>query len=459
MFKNKRLIVVIVVVAVASSLMGGFIARNTALGGEVFDYIDVFASAFSAIERNYVDSVSPKDLIHGAIKGMTATLDQYSEFMSPETYNDFRVDTSGKFGGLGIQISIRDGILTVISPVDDTPAFRAGVQAGDKIIEIDGEPTTDITILEAVKKLRGRVGTSVTITVRRDEDKIIPYTIVRGIITISSVKGVRIIDEEAKIGYIRIVEFREDLAEETEKGLSKLEDEGMEALILDLRYNPGGLLRSAIEVSSKFIKEGELIVFTKGRQSRRDVRGVSQKGNTRLDIPLVVLINRGSASASEILAGAVKDHKRGIIIGTQSFGKGSVQTVINLRDGSGMRLTTAKWFTPSGNPIEGVGIEPDVISEIPSLTEAEEDALRKIREEEFVINFLDKNPTPSASEIEDFMSFIKEEGIEISDKILLRQIRFLTDDETDDILSDPQLLRAVGYLKDGEYQLRAENTQ
>ena len=429
------------------------------MGSEVFDYIEVFASAFSAIERNYVDSVSPQDLIHGAIRGMTDTLDQHSEFMSAETYKDFRVDTSGKFGGLGIQISIRDDILTVISPVEDTPAFKVGVQSGDKIIEIDGVSTEGITILEAVKQLRGKIGTAVTITVRRDEDKIIPFTIVRGVITIESVRGVRILDEENKIGYIRMIEFREDLAEEVEKALIKLEGEGMKALIIDLRYNPGGLLRSAIEVSSKFIEEGELIVTTRGRVSRRNVRGVSQKGNARLDIPLVVLINQGSASASEILAGAVKDHKRGVIIGAQSFGKGSVQTIINLRDGSGMRLTTAKWFTPSGNPIEGVGIEPNVIVEIPPLSQDEENALRKLREEEHIRDFLDNNPTPHENEINSFISSLKEKGIELSDEIIISQIRFLNDDETDDILSDPQLLRAVGYLKDGEYQLKAETTQ
>ncbi|HRZ39435.1 MAG TPA: S41 family peptidase, partial [Candidatus Omnitrophota bacterium] len=284
-----------------------------------------------------------------------------------------KTETQGKFGGLGIEISIKDGLLTVISPIEDTPAWKAGIKAGDRIVKIEDELTRDITLSDAVKKLRGDPGTEINITIlREDEFKILDFTIKREVIQIQDVKDVQILTDQ--VGYIRLTEFRENSAEEFHKALEKLKKEDANSLILDLRNNPGGLLNVAIEITEDFLPQGALIVSTKGRRPSQNEESIARTTNHKvLDWPVVVLINKGSASGSEILAGALKDNKRAVILGTQSFGKGSVQSVIPLPDGSGLRLTTSKYFTPSGVSIHGTGITPDIVVEPIAKPEATEE--------------------------------------------------------------------------------------
>jgi carboxyl-terminal processing protease len=459
MFKDKRVLVLLVVVALISSALGGMISRGKVFGVEVFDYIEIFSIALSEIQRNYVERVEVKDLVYGAIKGMVGTLDEYSEFMTPEVYREFTVDTRGAFGGLGIQIAVdpEDQMLTIIAPIEDTPAYRVGVKAGDKIMEIDGKPTKGMNTAEAVQILRGRPGTPVTITVKRDGKEVIPFVITRDIIRIKSIKDDAIINEEHKIGYVRLVEFRENVGEELEKALDKLEKQGMKALIFDLRNNPGGLLQSAIDVSSKFINEGEVIVTTRGRRQGNNVRGTS-RGTTHPKYPLVILINKGSASASEIVAGAIQDHKRGSIVGEQSFGKGSVQTVLTLKDGSGMRITTAKWYTPGGNPIHGKGITPDVVVEAPKLTDEERGELIKLRDGNYIKAFLDKYPSPSEENISQLIGELKEKNINLSKELVVNQIRLQNSIKEDDALADVQLMKAIEILKGSRMNQQASSS-
>ena len=327
---------------------------------DLYSQIELYSYALTTIQSEYVDEQKPKDLIYGSLKGMLSSLDPHSQFLNPEEYAELKTETQGKFGGLGIEISIRDGFLTVISPIEDTPAWKAGIKAGDKIVKIEDELTKDMTLSEAVKKLRGKPGTEIKITIfREDELKIHDYAITREIIHVQDIKDAQIIDDH--IGYLRLVEFREDSYAEFHKTLVKLKEDGADSLILDLRNDPGGLLNVSIKITEEFLPENKLIVSTKGRRPSQNTEARSNNtSNEFVNWPMVVLLNEGSASASEILAGALKDNKRAVIVGEKSFGKGSVQSVIPLPDGSGLRLTTAKYFTPSGVCIHGVGIVPDI---------------------------------------------------------------------------------------------------
>jgi carboxyl-terminal processing protease len=297
--------------------------------------------------------------------------------MDPDTYNEMKVETEGEFGGIGIEITIKDDLLTIITPIEDTPAFKAGLKAGDKIVKIDGAITKDLTLIEAVKKLRGKPGTDVTVTILREsEKKLLDFTIARSIIKIDSIKKAEMVEES--IGYIKLVEFQENTPRELSEVLKKLEAQNLKGLILDLRNNPGGLLDVAVDVAGKFLGEGKLVVSTRGRVEGQNIEFKSKNKNNHLDYPLVVLINSGSASASEIVAGAIQDHKRGIIIGTKSFGKGSVQTVIPMSDGSALRLTTSKYFTPKGRSIHGEGIAPDIVVEYEEQSKKEKEVEDKM---------------------------------------------------------------------------------
>ncbi len=363
MRKQNLFCFVVIILLFHLNIESGVCQQKEPTRDNLYETIELFTDAITIIQSEYVDEVKHKDLIYGALKGMLSSLDPYSQFMDPDTYNEMKVDTEGKFGGIGIEITIKDGLLTIITPIDDTPAYKVGIKAGDKIVKINGELTKDITLIEAVKKLRGDPGTQVTITIlREDEEKLIDYTITRDIIKIASVKEAKII-EGTKIGYIRIVEFRENTPEDLEEFLLNLEKEGMNGLILDLRNNPGGLLNIAVEVGSKFIENGKIIVFTKGRIENQNLEFKSREENTHISFPLVVLVNNGSASGSEIVAGAIQDYKRGIILGTKTFGKGLVQTIVPLNDGSAIRLSTSKYYTPLGRSIHGEGVIPDVIVE------------------------------------------------------------------------------------------------
>jgi carboxyl-terminal processing protease len=327
----------------------------------LYKKLELFADVINLIQQDYVEEKTPKDLIYGALEGLLGSLDPYSQFLPPDSYNELKVETEGKFGGLGIVIAIKDGMLTVISPLEGTPAYKEGLKAGDRIVRINGESTKGITLLEAVKKLRGKPGTQVKVTVLREEEhKLMDFTITRDIIKIKSVKEKKMLSD--KIGYVKLIEFQENTLKDFKKAIEELKKQGMQGLILDLRNNPGGLLDVAVDVSQIFLPKGELIVYTKGRKKRQNMEFKS-KGGFFLEEPLIVLINKGTASGAEILSGAVQDNKRGIVMGTASFGKASVQTIIPLRDGSAVRLTTAHYYTPSGKSIFKEGIHPDILIE------------------------------------------------------------------------------------------------
>lgn len=348
--------------------------------------IELFTDALSMIQLDYVEEKNSKDLIYGALKGMLQSLDPHSQFMTPDTYNEIKVETEGEFGGLGIEITIQDGLLTIISPIDDTPAYRAGLKAGDHIVKINGELTRDLTLTDAVKKLRGKPGTEVVLSIlRENEDKLMDVTVIRDVIKIKSIKEAEMLSDG--IGYIRLSEFQENTPRDFDAAVTKLEKEGAKGLILDLRNNPGGLLNTAVDVADRFVPKGELVVYTKGRKSDQNVEFRGRGKYPPITYPVVILINGGSASGSEILAGAIQDYKRGILLGTKSFGKASVQTVIPLKDGSALRLTTSKYFTPKGRLIHEKGIEPDVVVEFEEKKEApvkekSADIFDKIIEEE-----------------------------------------------------------------------------
>lgn len=328
----------------------------------IYANVELFADTVSIARDDYVEEVDSKKLIYGAMKGMLSSLDDYSQFMEPDEYKEIKEETKGEFGGLGIELSLKEGILTIITPIVGTPAEAAGVKPGDKIVKIDGKITKDITLSEAVKKMRGAPGTTVKLTIWRESDqKIVEIPIKRDIIKVKSVKKAKLL--EGKIGYIRLIEFQEKTAKELDEGLKKLESEGMDSLILDLRNNPGGILDTAVDVSERFLAKDKLIVSTKSRTPEQNMTFKSSGKFTHPDYPIIVMVNDGSASASEIVAGAMQDNKRAVILGTKTYGKASVQTVMPLKDGSGLRLTTAYYITPSGKMIKGQGITPDVISE------------------------------------------------------------------------------------------------
>lgn len=357
---GKKFIVVIATVVSFFSLTTlavSQISRKTK--DDLYSQIELYSYTLTTIQADYVEEKTPKDLIYGSLKGMLATLDPHSQFLDPEEYKELKTETQGKFGGLGIEISIRDGILTVITPIEGTPAWESGIKAGDLIVKIEDELTKDMTLSDAVKLLRGKPGTDINITVLRESEfKILEFKITREIIQIQDVKGTQILTD--KVGYVRLAEFREDSAKDFRKALDELIEQGADSLIVDLRNNPGGLLNVAIKITEEFLPKGSLVVSTKGRRRSQNTETYSTNASHLIDWPMVVLINEGSASGSEILAGALKDHKRAIIVGEKSFGKGSVQSVIPLPDGSGLRLTTSKYFTPSGVSIHGIGIQPDI---------------------------------------------------------------------------------------------------
>ena len=360
---RKKLLMISVV---STILFGFFVVTFAGMDkkekNELFKQVELFSDSLAIIQSDYVEEVTPKDLIYGALKGMLSALDPHSQFLDPQTYSELKLDTEGKFGGLGIEITIKDSLLTVVTPIEDTPAWKAGLKANDRIVKIDSELTRDITLTDAVKKLRGDPGTSVNLTILREaEKKLLEFKITRDIIKIRNVKEGRIL--ENGIGYIRLIEFRENAVKEMNQALKNLAKEGMNALILDLRNNPGGLLDIAVKVAEKFLEKDKMVVYTKGRIPSQDLEFLSKEAKPIIDIPIVVLINAGSASGSEIVAGCLQDYKRAIILGTQSFGKGSVQTVIPLRDGSALRLTTSKYFTPQGKVIHEKGVTPDIIVE------------------------------------------------------------------------------------------------
>ncbi|MDB2683646.1 S41 family peptidase [Alphaproteobacteria bacterium] len=345
---------------------------------ETYKQLNLFGDVFQRVQEQYVEEITDKELIESAISGMLQSLDPHSSYLSPESYKDMQVKTKGAFGGLGIEITMEDGFVKVVSPIDDTPAANAGMKSGDLIIGIDGESIKGLTINEAVSKLRGPVKSKVTITVVREDKDPFEIEIIRDIIKIRSVKH-EIINN---IGYVRLTTFSDTTTSGMEKSVKEIKKElgdKFQGLILDLRNNPGGLLNQSISVTDSFLNQGE-IVSTQGRKSDDTSRIFAQKGDIIDGKPLIVLINSGSASASEIVAGALKDHARAIIVGTRSFGKGSVQSIIPLAGNGAMRLTTARYYTPSGVSIQAKGIEPDIKVEA-GITELKKEKIENRREE------------------------------------------------------------------------------
>ncbi len=330
---------------------------------EIYDGLSTFTRVLDLVERNYVDDINSAELSVNAIEGMLQSLDPYSAYLTPDRFKDLEEGTSGEFGGLGMEITVKDGVLTVVSPLEDTPASAAGIEAGDQIIEINGKSTSKMVEFEAVKLLRGPVGTSVKIKVKKKADsstKVIKLE--RSIIYIKSVKSELL---DGNLGYVKLIQFQDKTSDELKNAIKKLQQENndkLQGLILDLRNNPGGLLTQAVEVVDEFIDEG-IIVSVKGRNSNQNLDYYATKSAETHEFPIVVLVNNGSASASEVVAEALQDYERSTIVGTKTFGKGSVQTIIRLEDGSGLKITTAKFYAPSGRSINNVGVVPDIIIE------------------------------------------------------------------------------------------------
>src|SRR5512136_547354 len=380
MFQWKRagvlkIVLVFFVVFLIGVLVGsGRSQKVSALPNSMYEDLKVFTDVIGYIQKDYVEETKSKDLIHGAIKGMLGTLDPHSAFMPPNAYKEMQEETRGRFEGLGIEITVKDGILTVVSRIEDTPAFKAGIMAGDQIIKIEGDSTKNFTLMDSVKRLRGPRGSKVTITIMREGfAKPKEFTLVRDVIPVRSVRH-ELLDKN--YGYIRISQFQEKTDGEFEKTMKALDEESkgtLKGLILDLRNNPGGLLDQAVKISDRFIDSG-LIVSVEGRKEDQKIKFYAHPDGQLSRYPLVVLVNGGSASGAEIVAGAIQDHGRGILLGTHTFGKGSVQTIIPLKDGSGLRLTTARYYTPNGRSIQAKGIVPDFIVK-PSRPEEEKEGV------------------------------------------------------------------------------------
>lgn len=362
--RRKRIVISLLVMAlgVGTVLLSSHgLDRVAAVGREAYEGLESFSNVLAIVQKNYVQEVKTNQLVEGAINGMLSALDPHSAYLTPDSYRELQVDTEGSFGGLGIEITLRDGLLTVVSPIEDTPAYRAGVKAGDQIVKIDGELTKDMTLLEAVKRMRGPQGSQVTISVRREGvDHFIDISLTREVIKIKSVKSKQL---ESGYGYIRLTQFQDRTTADLEDAIARFSQDVQElkGLVLDLRSNPGGLLSQAVKVADVFL-DGGMIVYTKGRLDNQQQKYLAHPGGYT-ELPLVVLVNNGSASASEIVAGAVQDHGRAVVLGTQTFGKGSVQTILPLENGAALRLTTAMYYTPNGRSIQVTGVKPDYIVE------------------------------------------------------------------------------------------------
>ncbi len=344
-------------------------------GPDTYELLDLFGNVFERVRADYVDETTDQELIEAAIAGMLAALDPHSSYMNANRFEDMQVETRGEFGGLGIEVTMENGVVLVVSPIDDTPAHRAGLQPGDLITHLDGEAVLGLTLSEAVDRMRGKVGTDLTVTIMRGDEEPFDVTLTRAVITIQSVRS-RL---EGDIGYVRVTSFSGNTAAGLENAMKSFAEEKGDALkgiVLDLRNNPGGLLSQAVEVSDAFLDKGE-IVSTRSRIAEETERHNANEGDLARGLPVVVLINGGSASASEIVAGALQDHSRAIVMGTQSFGKGSVQTIIPLSKHGAMRLTTARYYTPSGTSIQGTGIAPDIIVEQSTIESIEPETRRR----------------------------------------------------------------------------------
>lgn len=399
-------------------------SRVSAIDRGTYKSLKTFSEVLDMVEKNYVEPVETEKLMQGAINGMIKSLDPHSSFMTPEMYKELEVETRGSFGGIGIEITIQKEVLTVVSPIEDTPAYGAGVKAGDQIIRIDGKSTKDITVMEAVKKLRGPKDTKVTITILREGmAKPRDIELTRNIIPIRSVKS-KVYDDH--IGYIRIAAFQERTVDDLKKALREIEAKArpLKGIVLDMRNNPGGLLNQSVEVSDAFLKSG-IIVSTRGRSKSMESRATAKDDGDEPTCPIVVLVNEGTASAAEIVSGALQDSGRALILGAKTFGKGSVQTIIPLEDGAALKLTTAKYYTPKGRSIQAEGIAPDIavkqIRQPEEKTEEKTNSDNHLRERDLKGHI--KSPTENDAKTDDAKK------------------------ETDNLDKDNQLKNAIDILK------------
>ncbi|HXY54523.1 MAG TPA: S41 family peptidase [Nitrospirota bacterium] len=401
---------------------------------DTYEELKEFTQALELVKHNYVEDPDSKELMEGAIRGMISNLDPHSSYMPERAFKEMNMDIKGEFQGVGIQIGVKNQQLTIIAPIEDTPGFRAGLAAGDKILKINDEWTKDMTIEQAVDKMRGPRGTQVRLMILREGwDKPREFKITRDLIKVVSVKS-KMLDDE--MGYLKIIQFQGQTGQEVDKALKALEAKGMKKLVLDMRNNPGGILDASVDVSSMFLPKDKLVVYLQGRQAsdRRDY--LTSGAWMSRGYPVVVLVNTGSASASEIVAGALQDSKRALIVGTQTFGKGSVQTVFPLEGGGGIRLTTAKYYTPSGRSIQNVGITPDIEVKLPTVKEAKDgDSVHVVVREKDLERHL-KNDTVK----EEKNKKVQKEGPAVEEEFPMEMV---PKDEKDDI----QIQKAMEVLK------------
>ncbi|EMF83739.1 peptidase, S41 family [Leptospira weilii serovar Topaz str. LT2116] len=458
--KNKERMVWIGIVSFLSFALIFPIGTVKGISKAGESYLQIFHEVLSTIHSDYVESVDEEKLYQGAIRGLISSLgDPHSRFMDKDDFSQLQEETRGSFGGLGMEVSFADGAIVVISPIEDTPAMKAGILPQDRIIEIDGKNTHDLSLSDSIKLMRGKVGTSVSIKLeRKNQKEPILLTLVREMIKIRYVRSFFL--EKEKLGYIKLNQFmgKDNTLSEFKKELNSLKEKGAEGLILDLRMNPGGLLDLAIALSDLFLKPDLDIVSVRGRGGElvRVFRSTAASDKTT-NLPLVVLINEGSASASEIFAGAMQDHGRGKILGTVSFGKGSVQNIYPLSHNTGIALTIQKYYTPSGKSIHGKGIQPDVIVKSIEPTEDDRFYIRKMAEKKMLENFLAKNPNYSEANLALFEKYLAEKGIKLSAdvaKFLYKnRIRQEGQNVIPDLELDPQFRKAIEILsisKDGE---------
>jgi carboxyl-terminal processing protease len=426
--KNLKLWLMIVLAVLLSTIGTGFYHKLSADNAETYKGLKIFSDVIELIQKNYVDPVDTQKLIEKAIQGMVSSLDPHSALLPPEEFEELRIDTKGKFTGIGIHITMRDGFVTVVSPIEGTPAYKAGIKAMDKIIKVDGKETADLR--DAVNRMRGPKGTTVVVSiVRENVPDPIEFTLVRDVIPIESIKSASL---DPGFGYVWITNFRDETSEDLVAALDKLEAENpdMKGLVLDLRNNPGGILSQAIDVSDIFLEEGTILTI-KGREGKHAKTFEARPDAKKREYPLVVLINGGSASASEIVAGALQDHKRALILGTTSFGKGSVQTVETLRDGYGLKFTIARYYTPSGRSIQAKGVVPDItIEHVPFEENDDKNDRGRMLKEKDLKNHLDAKPLEEKSKLK------KEEKEPLSsDSLILKRLR-----------EDNQVMRALDIL-------------
>jgi len=439
--RHLKLWVAMVLVTAALVLGHGFYRDLSANNEETYKGLKLFSDVIELVQKNYVDEVDTQKMIEAAIQGMVHSLDPHSSLLPPDALKELQIDTHGEFTGIGIHVTMRNNLVTVISPIEGTPAYRAGIKAGDKIVKVDGTPTEDLR--DAVKRMRGPKGTTVDITIlRQGASEPLEFSLVRDVIPIYSVKAELL---KPGYGYVWITNFRENTTDDLIEALDALEsaDVPMKGLVLDLRDNPGGILNQAIEVSDLFLEEGEILSI-KGRDGRNTKVFKAHSDEVKRDYPIVVLINGGSASASEIVAGALQDQKRALILGTTSFGKGSVQTVETLRDGYGLKFTIARYYTPSGRSIQAKGVEPDVVVEHRILADTDTAEHRMLKEKDLK-NHLDAEPDVEPEESDTEPGKSDEETV-LDPPSLKRFSAKHSPLDRDALLSDNQVLRSLDIL-------------